>query len=160
MSTALAMLRVRLAEIRRERARLDAEEASIVREMDAITRDPHHPEFAVADAELVRAGLSQRDANRVIARSATLEEVPAFDAALAAGRLTSGHVDVLTSGLGRLCEADRPALIARHETLLRSAESMTVDQFAKHVKFAVARAQSDGGLARFEKRRRSTYLRT
>jgi hypothetical protein len=156
----LADLRVELSRIRRERARLDAAEASIIRAMDAISQDPDHPDFAVADAELVRAGLSQRDANRVITRSAVLGEMPGFDAALAEGRLTAGHVDALASGLGRLSETDKPTLIARHEMLVRSAESMTVDEFTKHMKVAVARAQSDGGLARFEKQRRSTYLRT
>jgi hypothetical protein len=156
----LADLRVELSRIRRERARLDAAEASIIRAMDAISQDPDHPDFAVADAELVRAGLSQRDANRVITRSAVLGEMPGFDSALAEGRLTAGHVDALASGLGRLSETDKPTLIARHEMLVRSAESMTVDEFTKHMKVAVARAQSDGGLARFEKQRRSTYLRT
>ncbi|MBU3688775.1 MAG: hypothetical protein B7C54_12355 [Acidimicrobiales bacterium mtb01] len=156
----LADLRVRLDQVRRERARLDAVEAAIVRDMDAITRDPSHPDFAVADAELVRAGWSHRDANRVITRSATLDEVPGFDVALAEGRLSAGHVDALASGLGRLSDVDKPALIARHATLVRSAESMTVDEFTKHMKTAVARAQSDGGLDRFDKQRRSTYLRT
>ncbi|MEY3091369.1 MAG: hypothetical protein RIU67_152 [Actinomycetota bacterium] len=156
----LADLRAQLAAIRRERARLDAAEASIIRAMDAITRDPAHPDFAVADAELVRAGLSQRDANRVIARSATLDAAPAFDAALACGAITAGHVDALASGLGKLSEPDKVRLLDHHDTLLANAERLSVDEFAKHMKVAVARAQSDGGLARFEKQRRSTYLRT
>ncbi|MFM7490792.1 MAG: DUF222 domain-containing protein, partial [Actinomycetota bacterium] len=156
----LADLRVRLDDVRRERARLDAEEASIVRDMDAIMRDPDHPDFVVADAELVRsAGLSHRDAKRVIARAATLDAMPGFDSALASGAVTAGHVDALAAGLAKLSPADQVRLVDRGHSLLANAERLSVDEFAKTVRVEVARAQSDGGLSRFERQRRSTYLK-
>ena len=156
----LADLRVQLDEVRRERARLDAVEASIVRDMDAIMRDPDHPDFVVADAELVRsAGLSHRDAKRVIARAATLDVVPGFDAALATGAVTAGHVDALAAGLAKLSPADQVRLVDRGHSLLANAQRLSVDEFAKTVRVEVARAQSDGGLSRFERQRRSTYLK-
>ena len=157
---ALADLRMRLGEIRRERARLDAEEASIVRQIDTIMRDPANPEFALADAELIRSGgLSHRDAQRVVARSATLDVLPEFDLALAAGTVTAAHVDALSAGLSKLSDADRPRLLARQNSLLSNAERLPVDEFVKQVRAEVARAQSDGGLSRFERQRRSTYLK-
>lgn len=156
----LVDLRSRLGQIRRERARLDAEEASIVREIDAIMRDPSNPEFAVADVELIRsAGLSQRDARRVIARSATLGALPVFDDALAGGAVTAAHVDALTAGLGKLSEADKVRLLDRSDNLLAHAQHLSVDDFAKQVRVEVARAQSDGGLGQFDRQRRSTYLK-
>lgn len=156
----LADLRVQLDEVRRERARLDAVEASIVRDMDAIMRDPDHPDFVVADAELVRsAGLSHRDAKRVIARAATLDVIPGFDSALATGAVTSGHVDALAAGLAKLSPADQVRLVDRGHNLLANAQRLSVDEFAKTVRVEVARAQSDGGLSRFERQRRSTYLK-
>jgi len=156
----LADLRVQLDEVRRERARLDAVEASIVRDMDAIMRDPDHPDFVVADAELVRsAGLSHRDAKRVIARAATLDVIPGFNSALATGAVTSGHVDALAVGLAKLSPADQVRLVDRGHNLLANAQRLSVDEFAKTVRVEVARAQSDGGLSRFERQRRSTYLK-
>ena len=156
----LADLRVQLDEVRRERARLDAVEASIVRDMDAIMRDPDHPDFVVADAELVRsAGLSHRDAKRVIARAATLDVIPGFDSALATGAVTAGHVDALAAGLAKLSPADQVRLVDRGHNLLANAQRLSVDEFAKTVRVEVARAQSDGGLSRFERQRRSTYLK-
>ena len=157
---ALVELRCRLGEIRRERARLDAEEASIVRQIDAIMRDPANPEFAVADAELIRSGgLSQRDAKRVIARAATLDVIPGFDSALTSGAVTSGHVDALAAGLAKLSPADQVRLVDRGHNLLANAQRLSVDEFTKTVRLEVARAQSDGGLSRFERQRRSTYLK-
>lgn len=156
----LAELRCRLVEIRRERARLDAEEASIVREIDEIMRDPSNPEFAFADLELIHAaGLSQRDARRVIARSATLDSMPAFEGALASGAVTAAHVDALSVGLGKLSDADKVKLLDRSDNLLSQARHLSVDEFAKQVRVEVARAQSDGGLSQFERQRRSTYLK-
>lgn len=156
----LAELRCRLVEIRRERARLDAEEASIVREIDEIMRDPSNPEFAFADLELIHAaGLSQRDARRVIARSATLDSMPAFEGALASGAVTAAHVDALSVGLGKLSDADKVKLLDRSDNLLSQARHLSVDEFSKQVRVEVARAQSDGGLSQFERQRRSTYLK-
>lgn len=156
----LAELRCRLGEIRRERARLDAEEASIVREIDEIMRDSSNPEFAFADLELIRAaGLSQRDARRAIARSATLGSMPEFEGALAAGAVTAAHVDALAAGLGKLSDADKVRLLDRGDSLLAHAQHLSVDEFAKQVRVEVARAQSDGGLSRFERQRRATYLK-
>lgn len=156
----LAELRCRLVEIRRERARLDVEEASIVREIDEIMRDPSNPEFASADLELIHAaGLSQRDARRVIVRSATLDSMPAFEGALASGAVTAAHVDALSVGLGKLSDADKVKLLDRSDNLLSQARHLSVDEFAKQVRVEVARAQSDGGLSQFERQRRSTYLK-
>jgi hypothetical protein len=161
MSSKLASLRERLVAIRRERARLDAEEASIIREMDATVRDLSSPEFVIPVVELTSVvGLSQREASRVVARSAALTELPVFDGALANGDITAAHVDSLAAGLKRLEGADRERLVQLQSSLLQSATHLPVDQFAKHVRSEVARLQSDGGLAEFERQRRSTYLRT
>ena len=161
VSPRLSALRGRLLEIRHERARLDAEEASIIREMEASLRDASDPEFMIPEIELTNsAGLSRREVSRVIARSAALTELPAFEGALASGSVTSAHVDTLAVGLKRLTGDDRDCLVQLESSLLQSASRMSADDFAKHIKSEVARLQSDGGLAEFERHRRSTYLRT
>lgn len=111
-----------------------------MRDMDAIMRDPDHPDFVVADAELVRsAGLSHRDAKRVIARAATLDVIPGFDSALASGAVTAGHVDALAAGLAKLSPVDQVRLVDRGHSLLANAQRLSVDDFAKHVRIEAAR---------------------
>jgi hypothetical protein len=157
-SLSAAEVRSRLAEIKVERARLDAEEASLVGRLNKLASEPSScvvPEFDVSRY----SGLRGRDASRVVQRSVIVDEMPGFGSALASGSIVAGHLDVVADNLKKVSDDDRDRVLAEAEALLRSARRLTVDQFAKHVRSEVARLSADRGLGVFERQRRSTYLR-
>ena len=151
-------VRARLAEIRVERARLDAEEASLVGRLSELSRERSStvvPEFEMTQY----AGLRSREASRVVQRSAMLESLPEFGSALASGSIVAGHVDVVADSLKKVSDEDRGRVLAQADGLLRSARRLSVDQFAKHMRSEVARLSADRGLSVFERQRRATYLK-
>ena len=151
-------VRCRLAEIRVERARLDAEEASLVGRLSELSCERSSsvvPEFEMTQF----AGLRGREASRVVQRSAMLDVLPDFGSALASGSIVAGHVDVVADSLKKVSDADRETVLGQAEGLLRSARRLSVDQFAKHMRSEVARLSSDKGVGVFERQRRATYLK-
>ena len=151
-------VRCRLAEIRVERSRLDAEEASLVGRLNELSTERSStvvPEFEMTQY----AGLRSREASRVVQRSAMLDVLPEFGSALAAGSIVAGHVDVLADSLKKVSESDRETVLGQAEGLLRSARRLSVDQFAKHLRSEVSRLSCDKGLGVFERQRRATYLK-
>ena len=151
-------VRCRLAEIRVERARLDAEEASLVGRLSELSCERSStvvPEFEMTQF----AGLRGREASRVVQRSAMLESLPEFGSALAAGSIVAGHVDVVADSVKKVSDEDRGRVLAQADGLLRSARRLSVDQFAKHMRSEVARLSADKGLGVFERQRRATYLK-
>jgi hypothetical protein len=151
-------VRCRLAEIKVERARLDAEEASLVARLGVLASERSScvvPEFEVSHF----GGLRGREASRVVQRADMLGALPEFGSALASGSIVAGHVDVLADTVKKVSEVDRDRVLAEAESLLRSARRLTVDQFAKHVRSEVTRLSADRGLGVFERQRRATYLK-
>ena len=151
-------VRCRLAEIRVERSRLDAEEASLVGRLNELSVERSStvvPEFEMTQY----AGLRSREAARVVQRSAMLDVLPEFGSALVSGSIVAGHVDVLADSLKKVSESDREVVLGQADGLLRSARRLSVDQFAKHLRSEVARLSSDKGLGVFERQRRATYLK-
>ena len=151
-------VRSRLAEIRVERSRLDAEEASLVGRLSELSCERSStvvPEFEMTQF----AGLRGREASRVVQRSAMLESLPEFGSALAAGSIVAGHVDVVADSVKKVSDEDRGRVLAQADGLLRSARRLSVDQFAKHMRSEVARLSADKGLGVFERQRRATYLK-
>ena len=151
-------VRCRLAEIKVERARLDAEEASLVARLGVLAGERSScvvPEFEVSHF----GGLRGREASRVVQRADMLGVLPEFGSALASGSIVAGHVDVLADTVKKVSEVDRDRVLAEAESLLRSARRLTVDQFAKHVRSEVTRLSADKGLGVFERQRRATYLK-
>ena len=151
-------VRCRLAEIRVERSRLDAEEAMLVGRLTELSTQCSStvvPEFEMTQF----AGLRSREASRVVQRSAMLDVLPDFGSALAVGSIVAGHVDVLADSLKKVSDEDRGRVLAQADALLRSASRLSVDQFAKHVRSEVTRLSSDKGLGVFERQRRATYLK-
>ena len=151
-------VRARLAEIRVERARLDAEEASLVGRLSELSCERSSsvvPEFEMTHY----AGLRGREVSRVVQRSVILESLPEFGSALASGSIVAGHVDVLADSVKKVSDDDRVRVLAQADGLLRSARRLSVDQFAKHVRSEVARLSGDKGLGVFERQRRATYLK-
>ncbi|HEY5422002.1 MAG TPA: hypothetical protein VIK05_00940, partial [Ilumatobacteraceae bacterium] len=81
-----------VAGLGRLRAWLDSRSVVAARLMAEVSS---FPEKSLADAS--RTGL--RDATRLLERAETVEQVPAFGSSLEAGRVTGGHVDVLSRTL-------------------------------------------------------------
>ena len=157
-SLSVSEVRSRLAEIKIERARLDAEEASLVGRLNTLASEPSScvvPEFDVSQY----SGLRGRDASRVVQRSAIAGELPGFGSALAVGSIVACHLDVMADSLKRVSDHDRGRVLAEADALLRSARRLSVDQFAKHMRSEVARLSTDRGLGVFERQRRATFLK-
>jgi hypothetical protein len=111
------------------------------------------------EVELIReSGLSTSDVRKVMSRTETIGSVPVFGEALAEGNVTSAHVDALSNGLKILGEQSEK-LIERAPELLVTAQTMTADEFTKFVRRTAQTLADDGGVSRFEKQRRQTFLR-
>jgi hypothetical protein len=148
----IAELRDRLSDIRNLQAWLDSLQSQVVASLS--DRDSVMPEI-----ELIReSGLSTSDVRKVMSRTETIGSVPVFGDALAEGNVTSAHVDALSSGLKILGEQSNK-LIERAPELLVTAQTMTADEFTKFVRRTAQALTDDGGVSRFEKQRRQTFLR-
>ena len=148
----IAELRDRLSDIRNLQAWLDSLQSQVVASLS--DRDSVMPEI-----ELIReSGLSTSDVRKVMSRTETIGSVPVFGEALAEGNVTSAHVDALSSGLKILGEQSEK-LIERAPELLVTAQTMTADEFSKFVRQTAQSLTDDGGIGRFEKQRRQTFLR-
>jgi len=147
-----AELRDRLSDIRNLRSWLDFLQSQVV----ALLSDH---DSVMPEVELIReSGLSTSDVRKVISRTETIGSVPVFGEALAEGNVTSAHVDALSNGLKILGEQSEK-LIERAPELLVTAQTMTADEFTKFVRRTAQTLADDGGVSRFEKQRRQTFIR-
>lgn len=147
-----AELRDRLSDIRNLRAWLDSLQSRVVASLS-------DHESVMPEVELIReSGLSTSDVRKVMSRTETIGSVPVFGEALAEGNVTSAHVDALSNGLKILGEQSEK-LIERAPELLVTAQTMTADEFTKFVRRTAQALTDDGGVDRFEKQRRQTFLR-
>jgi hypothetical protein len=137
----------------RMRGWLDALELRVARRLEEVVS---FPEKVIADA-----GRSElRAGDRVVRRSKTAEQAPEFEAALAAGRVTVGHLDALGRVLRGLDEAGRVQLLAEGERLVATAGRVTVEVFARSLRRDVARLAADVEEDRLAAQRRATRVRT
>ncbi len=147
-----AELRDRLSDIRNLRSWLDFLQSQVVASLSDC-------DSVMPEVELIReSGLSTSDVRKVMSRTETIGSVPVFGEALAEGNVTSAHVDALSSGLKILGEQS-DKLIERAPELLVTAQTMTADEFTKFVRRTAQTLADDGGISRFEKQRRQTFLR-
>jgi len=138
-----------VAGLGRLRAWLDSRSVVAARLMAEVSS---FPEKSLADAS--RTGL--RDATRLLERAETVEQVPAFGSSLDAGRVTGGHVDVLSRTLRQVEPEVRDGLIERASSLLLIAEHATPDEFARTVRAEARRLErSTDGLDRLERQKRA-----
>ena len=148
----VAELREGLNDIRSLRAWLDSLQSRLVATMTELSS-------VMPEVELIReSGLSTSEVRKVMARTETIGSVPAFGEALAECNVTSAHVDALSSGLKILGEQSGK-LIERAPELLVTAQTMTADEFTRFVRRTAQTLTDDGGVGRFEKQRRQTFLR-
>ena len=150
--------RAELAGITRARSLLDAREVAVVNRLNelAAATPSIFPEGVVAAATRT----SLRKAARPVARAKACELMPELSAALGKGDALGGQVDAVADALGSLEPADRSRLTQCDAVLARAAAQQTAEQFRRTVEHEVRRLRSDDGLARLERQRRETRLRT
>jgi hypothetical protein len=148
-----AQLTAAVASAARVRAWLDGRDTHLASRLAQVSS---FPERAVADA----AGSSLRDAGRVLERARTAETMPALGDALSAGAVSGAHVDVIGRALRQLEPRLRPHLAARADRIAAIAVRSTPDQLQQAMTVEVRAIQADDGMARLERQRRATRLRT
>jgi hypothetical protein len=145
-------IRCDLERVRRVRAWVDSVETKLCA---ALRSSPS----VVPVIELEKSGLRSSDVRRVMARADAVTSAPEFATALEAGVVTAAHVDGLAGALRLL--GDRADTLMEHTpSLVHDATIMSPDEFSRHVRREARRLLDDGGVANFERQRRSTYLRT
>jgi hypothetical protein len=114
------------------------------------------PEQIVAGA--TRVSLTQ--ALQPFRRAEAVDLLPEFGAALASGAVNVDHVDVLARSVAGLDKVTKQRLAARDEFLTEVASRTTSPEFRRTLRDEIRRAQADDGIARLERQRRNTRLRT
>jgi len=109
-------------------------------------------------AECTRSSLGE--AGKARERSDTLTSVPSFADALDRADITPAHVDAITRAGKSLEDEQRTELFDRVTSLVGVAAAATVDEFRKRLALEVRSIQADDGMARLERQRRATRLRT
>ena len=137
----------------RLRAWLDGRDVVLAARMEQVSS---YPEKVLADAS--RSSL--RDAERTVRRAHTTRAMPQLGEALATGAVSGAHVDVAGQALRQLEAGQRDALIDRAGWLVAIAEQSTPDELRRALAGEVRRLQGDDGVARLDRQRRATRLRT
>lgn len=115
------------------------------------------PEQALA--ECTRG--STRDAVKDKERADTLDRAPSLASALDRADVTAGHVDEVTRAVKQLEGDQRDELFDRlDQGLLDVAAVATVEDWRRRLNFEVKNIRRDDGMARLERQRRATRLRT
>src|SRR3954451_13394792 len=136
-------------ELRRLRAWIDGREVAAARLMAEVSS---FPEKSLADA--ARTGL--RQAEQMLRRCETADQVAEFGMSLDAGRVSGAHVDVLARTLRQVEPAVRDKLIEQASSLVLIAEYATADDFARTVRAEARRLERvTDGLDRLERQRRA-----
>jgi hypothetical protein len=148
-----AVLASAAASSARLRAWLDGRDVALATQMEQVSS---YPEKALADA----ARTTLRDAERTVARVRTTQVLPQIGEALATGALSGVHVDIAGQALRRLEGRQRDALVGFAGWLAGVAERANPEEFRRAVAAEVRRIQADDGMARLERQRRATRLRT
>jgi Domain of unknown function (DUF222) len=100
---------------------------------------------------------TRRDAEATVARAGVLEVVPGFETALASGRVSGGHLDVLARAVRTLDEAQRTRLATAEPELLADAEAASPEVFAEQVRRHVR--MLDDGVETLDGQRRAARVR-
>ncbi len=136
------------------KAWLAAADARLAR---ALATQVSFPEKTIADC--TRSSLN--DGAKAKERSDTLAAVPSFADALHDAAVTPAHVDAITRA-GKSLDDDqqRSELFDRVAGLVDVASAATVEEFRRRLGLEVKAIQRDDGMARLERQRRNTRLRT
>ncbi|HET9602542.1 MAG TPA: DUF222 domain-containing protein [Acidimicrobiales bacterium] len=146
-------LRAAVAAGARLRAWLDGRDVQLAAQLAQVAS---FPEQAIAQA----ARSSLRDAGRILDRVRTAEAMPPLGDALAAGTVSGAHVDVIGRALRQLEPHQRPMLTARADRLVEVAAGGSPEDLSRAVAVELRRIQHDDAMARLERQRRATRLRS
>jgi hypothetical protein len=143
---------------RHVRGWLDAFESRLARRLAVIAETDMSilPEADIATA----SNSTQSEANKTTRRAKTLGEVPQLEDALAAGAVSSEHVDAVTRASRRLKPEDRSKLTGDGDRLAEIASRSTPEQFETHLKSEIARIDSREGGERLLRQKRAIRLRS
>ena len=137
---------------------LDAKRARLARRLGEIAEDVPSM-FAEADiAEATKT--SRSDAGKATRRAKTLDDVPELEEALAAGGVSTEHVDAVGRALRRLQPELGAQLTADGERLAQIAARSTPEEFEQHLKREVARLDEREGGQRLARQKRAIRLRS
>jgi hypothetical protein len=142
-----------LGALSRMRGWLDALELRLVQRLEQVSS---FPEKVLGDATKT----SLRTAERVVQRRQVTEQAPTFAGALAAGRITAGHVDALGRVLRGLESLQRTELLGRADRLLQQAQTGTVEDFTRSLRRAASRLSEAQLEDRLVRQRRDRRCRT
>ncbi|MGZ4701055.1 MAG: DUF222 domain-containing protein [Ilumatobacteraceae bacterium] len=147
-----------LADLRRVRGWADSVEVAASARLAVLARESPSmfPERVAADAGHV----SLIEASKGFNRAKTVQTVPELGVALTAGETSGGHVDVVTRAMRDLDDGQRRQLGERGDVLARAAAVQSRDEFARTLRREVRRLCVDDGMARLERQKRATRLRT
>ncbi|MGZ4738297.1 MAG: DUF222 domain-containing protein [Ilumatobacteraceae bacterium] len=147
-----------LADLRRVRGWADSVEVAASARLAVLARESPSmfPERVAADAGHV----SLTEASKGFDRARTVQTMPELGVALTAGETSGGHVDVVTRAMRDLDDGQRRQLGERGDVLARAAAVQSREEFAKTLRREVRRLCVDDGMARLERQKRATRLRT
>ena len=147
-----------LTRLNRLRSWVEAQSIAVAQRLDHLaTETPGiFPEQMVADATRV----SLAKATEPFQRAKAVELLPQFGDALAAGAVNVDHMDALARSVAGLTEVAKQQLAQRDEFLTGVAAQTTPAEFRRTLRDEIRRAQQDDGIAKLERQRRNTRLRT
>lgn len=150
-------LDVMLAELGRVRGVVDGFEVAIARRSKALASEGRSE---CAEAVLAEHGRrTGRQARAAAERERACAEVPAFEAALGAGTVSSGHVDAVAAATHGLDDDARAAFVGYGDQLASRAESMSVRAFEQECRDLARLVASDSGEARLAQQRRQRSIK-
>jgi hypothetical protein len=146
---------VALENLRRVRARVDAGEVALSRRLRDFT--------AMSDEAVARAAQRHsRHGNRIRERADTAAAIPALGDAFNSGDVSGEHVDAVSKAVKaaptEVRDRLRDAAVEIVEAISRSG--LTPDDVAQRLAEETKRLEADDGIARLERQRRATRLRT
>ena len=142
-----------LVAIREVRAWCDAQQAGLVRSLQAVDS---FPEKTIADANKQSVG----QAAKTTERSGTLDKTPKLADALDDGAITAEHVDAVTRASRKLDNDKRVEFIARADQLTDVAKAGTVNDFARRLDLEARRLEERDGIDRLARQRRNARARS
>lgn len=120
----------------------------------------HDPSLVVEQIVARATNRSVAAASRVVERAEALDRWPALLAALRAGAISAGHVDVAVRARRSLPKALRTRFDGAESSLADAAAALPLDEFRDRAAALVRDIEADDGAARLQRQRRRTRART
>ena len=93
-------------------------------------------------------------------REKICEKLPSFEAALAEGTVSSGHLDALTNAMSKLDESATAEFVTHEEDLLNTARGSSVEAFERHCRDDARSVADDDGSSELERQRAANHVKS